>query len=107
MYNWQVHFDSAGNHMRSVHYWAKDTTHRDNYVFRDSLRLISISSKGAKWKSTTNDVEYTSFISDVNRFIHLLRDGVVKGVFTFRNNGGYTSLIPFDKIFEDYISPGK
>lgn len=102
-YDWQVYFSSQGDHVRTVYHWDRGYTNRSNFVFRDTLQLMHINNKGAVWKSLTNDRQYTTFISDFDRFVPHLVEGIVRGLFTFHNHSGYTGLIPFGKVFEDYL----
>ncbi len=104
MYTGSVIFDSDGNHLRKSYYWSKGNTTKKNFIFKDKLELMSISSKEARWKSLNTGKTYASFIGDLAKFVKNMNGGVIEGMFTFRNNSGYTSLIPTVFEFEDHTA---
>lgn len=110
MYKGRVYFDHEGNHMRYMPYWWTDDkgVERDNFIFKDTLVFdsVGIIHNVVYWHSKHTNRVYTSFARDLNKFIPKMVNGEYAGFFTFRNNGGKTSVIPIDFEYEDY-TPGK
>ncbi len=106
MFQGNVTFDDKGNHLRHAWYWSRaEHNSRPNFIFKDQLKLVKVRSNQVDWKSVNTGKTYSSFISDLNKFVPLMVNGVVEGMFTFRANGSYTSLIPTVFEYEDYTSP--
>lgn len=106
MYNGEVYFDKNGNHIRRMRYYFRphEYTSRNNFIFKDKLTLKHTQLNGAVFTSQHTGREYTAFISDLDKFIPKMINGVIEGFFTFRNNGGSTGIIPTKFDFEDYTT---
>lgn len=105
MHTGHVHFDGDGNHIRYEPYSWNKAIAKPNFIFKDRLELESIRSNEVRWKSVNTGRTYTSFISDLAKFVKGMNGGIIEGLFTFRANGGYTSLIPTVFTFEDHTVP--
>lgn len=107
MYQGMVEFDNEGNHLRKAGWYSRrnGVTNKPNFIFKDTLTLVSIRSNEVQWKSLHTGKTYTSFIGDLAKFITRMEKGVISSMFTFRNNGGYTSLIPTVFEYEDHTQP--
>lgn len=107
MYKGKVSFSATGDHESFVYYWMTDYTQRDNYVFKDDLVLQHLRRNRVVWRSLNTGRTYTSFFNDLIKFLPKLVELKISGLFTFRNNGGRTSLIPIPFEYEDYTESKK
>ncbi len=98
----KIAFDLEGNQMCTYYHtggrryikgspkfsWTDDCTVVDNYTFEDTLILSNINKNHIIFIRKSTNTTVIMFQSHFQKIAHLLKNGKIKGVFTFYKSGG-------------------